>query len=707
MQGQNKKIIIYHIINIILLLGLCAFAYFYCNKSIMRLIEAGKDLGTSFCYYFGRWLGKDITPTITNYSIYLDYSDLLPKKWESFKLLIISFWNTFISMPNFLGYSSLILKIITVLVMSFPVIILLIVIAVGVFKELKKEKINYNYNKDTLPLKIYKFIENLVSKIYNKIKIHVMEIINIAKKYNVYSIMYKLIFFIMINIVSIIFEIIAYSLYISGSFNFSNIYIQFYKLFCDLFYAIKLFPWPAIPIIIYVLICKQRKAKAYDRLNHMELKNKGFINSLPIVTMNVGAMGTDKTKTMTDMVLSTTELWRTKMLDFMYEDDLKFPFFPWINLENEIKLEMEKHNVYNLASCEEFIKIKYKEFKETGNLFDYDYNKYSLYYDSKLKNEFIFEVLRDYTKLYFMYIIESSLIISNYSIREDSIIDMNGNFPRWYSDFFQSSTQFQNENSKRSHILNFDMLRLGKKVVEESSDCFEFGIFVITEGGKERGNKNDMEGVKKNSDETNQKNDGFNLSLKMCRHAASVHNFPFIRFFIDEQRAESWGADARDLCEVIHMDKSSDLNLAIKTFDVELFIYNLLANFQEKYYNYRYYHGNNTLPMYINKKIVARYNSYFSKMSNIFGYYKKTILTEHGSDVKNGGGELEKHDYYLMPKKIYSDRYSTDCFSDYFSKMSLRSNIGINDIPTYKKTKASSDELRCQESYFINDIFKD
>ena len=47
-------------------------------------------------------------------------------------------------------------------------------------------------------------------------------------------------------------------------------------------------------------------------------------------------------------------------------------------------------------------------------------------------------------------------------------------------------------------------------------------------------------------DEANQKNDLFNAWLKMCRHSATVDNYPFIKVFVDEQRPESWGADARD-----------------------------------------------------------------------------------------------------------------------------------------------------------------
>lgn len=42
-----------------------------------------------------------------------------------------------------------------------------------------------------------------------------------------------------------------------------------------------------------------------------------------------------------------------------------------------------------------------------------------------------------------------------------------------------------------------------------------------------------------------------------------------------------------------------------------------------------------------------------------------------------------------MAKKIYSKRFSTDCFSDFFNEKALRSNVGINDIPAFKTEKAS------------------
>ena len=60
--------------------------------------------------------------------------------------------------------------------------------------------------------------------------------------------------------------------------------------------------------------------------------------------------------------------------------------------------------------------------------------------------------------------------------------------------------------------------------------------------------------------------------------------------------------------------------------------------------------------------------------------------------------------YYIMSKKIYARRFSTDCFSDFFTTKALRSSIGINDLEEYKTEKATFEELQQQNSYFISDL---
>ncbi len=118
-------------------------------------------------------------------------------------------------------------------------------------------------------------------------------------------------------------------------------------------------------------------------------------------------------------------------------------------------------------------------------LYGYDIERYGLYFNDGLKRPYLFDVLSVYAQLYFVYIIESSLIVSNYSIRTDNIYIDDGNFPSWYYDFFPEA--IRNE-SRHAHIIDYDALRLGRKVIEDNPKIgsFEFGVLVMSEIGKEK-----------------------------------------------------------------------------------------------------------------------------------------------------------------------------------------------------------------------------
>ena len=104
--------------------------------------------------------------------------------------------------------------------------------------------------------------------------------------------------------------------------------------------------------------------------------------------------------------------------------------------------------------------------------------------------------------------------------------------------------------------------------------------------------------------------------------------------------------------------------------------------------------------MYAFKKVIALFNHYYNGIYNTFGYSTQTVQLESGTQ----DGEIKEKQYYLMSKKIYAKRFSTDCFSDFFSVKSLRSPIGLNDLQEYETEKATFDELKEQKSYFIEDL---
>ena len=275
-----------------------------------------------------------------------------------------------------------------------------------------------------------------------------------------------------------------------------------------------------------------------------------------------------------------------------------------------------------------------------------------------------------------------------------------GNFPMRSYDFFTPMPEY----TRFAHILDFDVLRLGKKIITNNpkAGSFEFGVVVITEIGKERANMLELKEMKKGANETNQKNDLFNAWLKMCRHSATVDNYPFIKVFVDEQRPESWGADARDLCDILTITTSGKQKLALPFYTIEEMLSDwAVSRFTLTYYNLRYLRGDNTLLVHLLKCIVNKIWSSRERIYNRFGYCVLSIEKERGTQ----DSKPEKKRYYLSNYKIYRERFTTDCFSDYFNDLAEKSGVGLMDYLSYKTVRASVEELKGQNSYFIRDLY--
>lgn len=716
-DGTEKKRFDYrHIICIVITLGFLACAVFVFPSALGRIIEGGRDFGLSIAYYFAELFGisHHIVPTVNKLPempFFPSYGGetVLPSvpvadDWEQFKTDFTAYWKIWIDNGNFLSYLSflgtLLSKVCIIILLVLPVFFV-----IYVFLKIYLKKQNNDYDKDSRPLKIVKAVAKYT---YIPVKNWVIAFIGFLREHKSYLIVWLCIWAYNFNLFTIVLEFFAFYFYFVVSFDFLNIYRQIYKLFIDLSVPFTFIPLWAWAVIALVLFDRFRKNIAYSLLNHYEMRNRGFINARPIVYMVCGTMGKKKTTAITDMALSQEVMFRDKAFEKILENDLKFPFFPWCNLENELRRAMEYHSVYNLATVRKFIAKKSARWYKNPcrkKLFNYDYERYGMTYDDKLKSVDIWQVLETYAQLYFIYIIQSSLLIANYSVRVDGLLADLGNFPLWNSEFFKRDSRLIDSFSRHAHILDFDSLRLGRKVIEDNcnADNFEFGVVVITEVGKERGNSLELSEKKKKDGTTNQKNDLFNSWLKMVRHSATVDNFPFVRVITDEQRPESWGADARDLCEIVHIRESGETRLAMPFFSFAELLYDwIFSRFARLYYQYRYLRSDNTLIMYLLKLITAKVHHYYTGIYNRFGYCTLRVQVESGTQ----DGQISENKYFLVSKKIYSKRFSTDCFSDFFTEKALRSPVGIDDLREYSTEKATFDELQEQNSYFVNDLLK-
>lgn len=566
-----------------ILLGIFSFRQSYC-----RTFECLIDLYGGFKYYFCVLfdLPTEGLPSVTDYSKIMQWAVLLPSDFDSFKVKATTYFSMLFSKENFLSWLSAVglkasvwAKVLTILL---PCIIVLII----VIKRLYASG-NTKHNVDTIPLQVFKRISAVT---YQPTKRFICGYIDFLREHSWIWISWAVMWAFHLNIASIAIEFFAYYFFFAVSFRADTIYTQFVKLARDLQPFFRFFPWWSLLIICYVLFERWRKKVALNKLRKCEAKNCGFINALPIVSMTCGSMGKRKTTMITDMALSQEVMFRQKAFEILQKADMKFPYFPWICFEKELAACMEHGTVYNLATVKEWVKLKRSRYEKHGNalwqLYGYDCQRYGLTYDDALKMSGLFDVLETYAQAFFIYALQTSLIVANYSIRTDNRILSEDNFPLWALDFFSEGQR----RSRHSHILDFDVLRLGKKVLENNpkTGSFEFGVVAITEIGKERGNNLELREVKKKNDETNQKNDLFNSWLKMCRHSATVDNFPFIKVFTDEQRPESWGADARDLCDIVNIISAGEQRLALPFYTIEDMVSEIAFNrFIALYYDFR------------------------------------------------------------------------------------------------------------------------
>ena len=699
-----KKLRVFNIsLTVILSLLFIFLGVFHFSTSYIRFAEATGDLWNSVKIYFCEIFGvvHSVPPTVEEYSEVMKWDIFLPETLQGFKEEATEYVTMLGDEDNFRSYLSIITDKLEDFAKASAILLPCILLLILAIKRIY-EAPNTKHGKDTAPLRAFKWVSRLT---YQPVKRWVLSYIAFLKQYTYIPTLWAICWAFNLNLASIIVAFFAYYFYFAVTFRFETMYLQFCKLFIDLKVALEVFPKWSLITLGYILFDRFRRKIAQAHLRHLEARNCGFINELPIVSMTVGSMGKKKTTIITDMALSQEVMFRQKAFELIRKNDMKFPYFPWISFEMELRRCMEYGTVFNLATVKEWVKKKRLRYQKHENadlqLYGYDCKRYGFSYDDGLRIWGLFDVLESYAQLYFIYVIESSLIVANYSIREDNRCIDAGNFPMWATDFFPEITV---EGGRHAHILDFDILRLGKKVLENNPNAgsFEFGVVVISEVGKERGNVLDHKEIKKHTEETNQKNDLFNSWLKMCRHSATVDNFPFIKVFTDEQRPESWGADARDLCDIVHIVSSGKMRLAMPFYTIEEMLTEwVFDGFISMYYDFRHRRGDNTLLVHILKTVTSWLYKRNTKIYNRFGYSVSAIEKERGTM----DGKPEKKKYYVMNKKIYARRFSTDCFSDYFNEMARNSKVGLNDYMEYATEKATVEELKLQNSYFINALY--
>lgn len=700
---NRARYISYHIIGALLVVGAVLTAAFLFRASYVDLWNNCTSLGRSVAYFFCTVFGIDPPLPPSAGTLPPDVVvDVLPSTPEGFGERWARFCALFVSYNHFIGFLSNIASGIanaSLMLNLFILIVVDILLLVAIYPK----PVNNDYFTVSRPLKLYKAFSR---KVLQPILEYFRGLAECLRRYRAYWITALITWVMSLNLATVAVGFLSFYFYFAASFDFVAIYTNLVKLFAHLKTFFTFMPWWVYVIGALNLINVWRKRIALEFLRHMEMRNRGVINSLPVTSLLVGTMGSGKTTMLTDMTLSAQAMFRDKAFELMTEQAVKFPAFPWQRFENVLKRAIKTKGVFNLSSCRRFVESKRKKFEKRPRIqyiFGYDYVRKPMTFDDKLKLVDLWDILESYAQLYYIYREPSSIIAGNYSVRDDALVVDNGNFPLRNNNFFNRNSRYIDAYSRYSHIIDFDALRLGKKVVENNphAGSFEFGVINITEGGKERGNQKENTGLKKTDANANQLNDGFNRWVKMCRHAATVENYPFIKVFFDEQRPDSLGADARELCKIVHIREISEKKIALPLFGFEEWLHNFLfKRLLDKYLNHRYRRGDVTLTSYILHHLAAAIHNRYTRLYNLYGYKVQTIDIEDGTQ----DGQYTRCMYYLAFKKIYSKRFDTACFADIFGTAALKTSGGVNAYHEYGSERATVSELKEQNSYFIADL---
>lgn len=697
-----------HYICIAITLGFLACSVFVFSGSFGRLVEACRDFGLSIAYYFCELFEIPYQFKVTvNTLPGAASSTFLPETWEGFKAAFVNYWKLWASGGNILGYLDFLSRLLRgVMLALLPLLLIVLVCRIAISRYLRNE--NSDDNVESRPLRAFKCVADHTVR---PVKLFFVGLFAFVREHKKYVRVWLCIWAFNFNFFAIIVEFFAYYFYFALSFDVGHLYIQVYKLFLDLkpmFASLPLWLW-----IVVAVLALDRYAKhiALKRLYHNERRNRGFLNERGIMSVVYGPMGVGKTTQITDMALSSEVQMLDDALEILIETDMRFPFFPWMNLETVMKRMIAWHGVWDLASVRRWVRRKRDYWNMSQcrrRIFDYDFGRYGLDFDDKLKLVDIWDAIEDYACAYFIYVVQSSYIVSNYSVRSDKLMSYIGNFPLWDTDFFRRDSRLIDSFSRYSHILDYDMLRLGKKMLEDNSNrnAFGFGVYVISEIDKELKNAPTLKdaGVTAKNDECNQKNDLTVTCLKMIRHACVVANRVFVKIFADLQRPSSLGADALELGEVVEICGKGEMKPALPFFSpfwlVDLIASAVGSRYKSFWANEKFTRTDCTLFRHLVRAFVSKLGHYRERVYDLYGVQTLSLRVEHGSR----DGDFVERKYYRMPKKIYSKRFSTDGLSYVFEARSDMNYVGLDDLRDYAGVMATADEWSYQNSHFGRDV---
>lgn len=706
MWNKIKQIEYRHYIAVLLVLLSLFLAVFYYRPAITRTAATALDLLDAIRYYFDAVRHTEgAAPARVSALPVVDLSPILPWSAEEIQRKLEAFGGAFFRREYIAAYGMAVGQVMQLVsLFALPAVLLVWcltrLIRAWLLRPTKKKG-----KAETAPLAFFKRVTRRPSL---SLRAWFADTAAFVQTYPVYRRILLGIWLGSFNVYSILGGVLAFYFYFASSFDLVSALYLVVRLLVDLLVMLSAAAWYVWVVLGWFILCRVRDYIGYATLRAHERGNRGVVRSLPHAVMLEGAMGAGKTKTNVSMVLTKSIEMRDMALADMMEIECHYPHFPFAALREELRTAITEEEIGNLTPAANWMQERRATFfaaPAPERMWGYDFARYKMAHNNDLQITDLWDDLTDYAKLFFIYYLQSSLIYANFSIREDSASYGTGNMPLWDHDFFKRDPRLAPEESAYAHILDMDMLRLGRKFIEEPEHfgVIEFGCIDITEIEKERRNSLTLKEMKRLADECNQLNDGFEDYLKMIRHPSVIRNHVYIFLIADGNRAMDWSAGGREVCTIINVKAQSAEKLAMPFFTWACMLYDFFKQrhdgFMLEYENAR---DDMCLPVQLYHALCAFFLARHERAVNRFGYREVALGLQSGKME----GEEKEITWYHSYKKDYADRYATDCHAGLFAPRAARADHNVQSYPVYAATKATDEELDLVHSHFVAEARK-
>lgn len=512
---------------------------------------------------------------------------------------------------------------------------------------------------------------------------------------------------------SIAIDLVSYYFYLMATFDFGGFpdVIGAFAIYC--IYCLR---WVGFPLfLVGFFVCKNLFAVwgAKAILSDCDLADDKFaLENCSVATAVVGAPRAGKTTVMTALALSLQKGNR----DFWLETQKRmwgyFPDFPWAGFEMDLLNFMGREGPSRIVNMEQAGQWAQRKFRKAldkpGYLYGYDLGSMkSAHYDGGSPMT-LGDAMEIDAQCFFLYRKESSVIVSNYSIRNDSVLIRDGGFAIWDEDSLSRDNRSMGSFSSFSHVVNYDAFRFGRKV-ESGSEWAEANgacVLVLTEFDKEYGNQNTNRLLKADADESNSNNDLFDLRLKLGGHTATVFHRNCFFTLMDFQRLGDLASKVTGVAgSVIVIDpRNKEKKTALRGFWLESAILDFVADScQSMKLRYRARREDVSLFYLVVSYLGDWAANLRERIVNRFGYTEMSlrILSPSGDGQFQ---ELGSQRYFIINYKHYAKRFESVCMGAFLNSNKARAVKGFADLPEFSGLMPTKAEWDFQRSHLVGDL---